>query len=437
MIRRRMKTTRRAFVVIVVLALGYGIVRAAGAEPAPPLPSQAPYVEQPGPQPGAPVDPAPAHPAPSPSATPSPATPCPGSTVISVPGAPFPDQICASAKPGQPVQGDQSPGKIAHDNTPPGDPDACNGFLDVGCQARHAVTGWFRDLVKSAMKPTFTLLGSTVLATPEMGSPDMARARDLWGTSQVIANTCFVLLITLAGVLLMTGTVLARELSIRDLLPRLLLAFLTANLSQVLVGYGISFANGLARAFLDAGRTRIDPKQAAQVMGDGIEATVNTGGIFLILIALVVVVLAVCVAFIYVARLAITMVLIAAAPLALMFHALPHTAGLAVLWWRAVTGMLAIQVCQSLVFVTALELLFSTDNTHNGAYFGVPTTRHDAIDLLLMICLLWVMIRIPSWVSRTIWRQAQPQMLTQLVRTFVVYKTAGAVINKVTPGGRK
>jgi len=148
--------------------------------------------------------------------------------------------------------------------------------------------------------------------------------------------------------------------------------------------------------------------------------------------------LALIVAFIYVARLAITMVLIAAAPLALMFHALPMTDGIARLWWRGITGMLAIQVCQSLVLVSALQVLFA-DTKDEGPFHGVPTTKQDLIDVLLVICLLWVMIRIPSWVARTIWRSAQPRMLGQLVRSFLVYRTVGAAfstVGRAVRGGR-
>lgn len=329
----------------------------------------------------------------------------------------------------------QAPGS-SHDNV--GTPRKKCGFADLACMAGDAVTGWFRDLVESASKPTFAFLSATVLGTPEIDSPEMKRARELWGTSQWIANTCFLLMVTITGILLMAGQSLPGELSPKELLPRLLLAFLASNLSLILIGHGISLANGLAKAFLTAGGNKIDPAQAGTVLGNGVEASINTVGTFFVLVALVAVALALIVAFIYVARLAITMVLIAAAPLALMFHALPMTDGIARLWWRGITGMLAIQVCQSLVLVSALQVLFA-DTKDDGPFHGVPTTEQDLIDVLLAICLLWVMIRIPSWVARTIWRSAQPRMLGQLVRSFLVYRTVGAAfgaVGRAVRGGR-
>ncbi|WP_329521833.1 hypothetical protein [Spirillospora sp. NBC_01491] len=296
--------------------------------------------------------------------------------------------------------------------------------------AKQAVNGWFAELVSSAAKPIFGLLRATVLGTPEIDSQDMARTRQLWGTSQTIANTCYVLVISVAGVLLMAGQSLpGGEMSPRQLLVRLVTAFLASNLSLIFIGYGIEFANGLAGAFLNSGAEKIDPSVVADAYVGYVTATLLPTQPFMAILGLGVVALALCVAFIYVVRIAITMVLIAAAPLALMFHALPVTDGLARLWWRAITGILAIQVCQSLVLVTAFQLMFSETKDTSNSYFGFPT-RNDITDLLLAICLLWVMVRIPSWVARTIWQPAQPRMLGQMLKSFLIYRGLGALMGK-------
>lgn len=359
----------------------------------------------------------------SPSAAPS---PCVSPTAVIGPGAPMPDVQCQNGTPAP-----TSPYQRARDNTRP---DAGCSPWDMGCVAKQAVTGWFRDLVASGMKPTLTLLGSTVLATPSLSSPSMRHVRSLWKSSLVIANTSLVLLLTVGGVVVMAGGIAApRGYSLAEIAPRLALGFLAANCSLILLGYAIGFANALSRALLHAGGQRIRPDQAAAVLTRGVEASINTGGIFLVLLALVVVILAACVAFIYIARLAITMVLIVAAPIALIFHTLPQTEGIARLWWRATGGVLAIQVAQSLVLVTTLRLLFTRHGSRgNGAFYGIPTSKGDLLDLLLMICLLYVLVRIPTWVARTIWTGGRPGMLTQLVKTLLIYRTVGAAINAIT-----
>jgi hypothetical protein len=310
--------------------------------------------------------------------------------------------------------------------------------MDMGCMAKQAVNGWFADLVTGAAKPIFHLLSQTVLGTPPVESGDMARARDLWGVSQTIANTCYVLLITVGGVLLMAGHSLpGGELTPGQLVARLVGAFAASNLSLVLIGYAITFANGLSGAFLEAGAEAIDPSRVAKSIAAYLVASLVPNQPFTIFIGLGVVVLALCVAFIYIIRIALTMVLIAAAPVALMFHALPVTDGLARLWWRSISGVLAIGVCQALILASAFRLLFSDikhpgDSGSSGNHFpGIASGT--GIDLLLALCLLWIMVRVPSWVARTIWRAAQPSALTGLVKSLILYRGLGALTRRRVP----
>ncbi|NEA28829.1 hypothetical protein [Actinomadura bangladeshensis] len=308
--------------------------------------------------------------------------------------------------------------------------------------AKQAVNGWFADLVTGAAKPVFEVLSQTALGTPPLDSPDMARAKDLWGVSQAIANTCYVLLVTVGGVLLIAGHSLpGSELTPGQLAARLVGAFAASNLSLVLIGYAITFANGLSGAFLKAGAEAIDPSRVAKAIAGYLVASVIPNQPFTIFIGLGVVVLALCVVFIYIIRIALTMVLIGAAPVALMFHALPVTDGLARLWWRSITGVLAIGVCQALILATAFRLLFS-DVDHPGGDSGdsnhfLGLASGMGIDLLLAACLLWIMVRVPSWAARTIWRAAQPSALTGLVKSLILYRGLGALMRHRVPAPRK
>ncbi|MER7544775.1 hypothetical protein ABTW95_17385 [Spirillospora sp. NPDC127506] len=309
--------------------------------------------------------------------------------------------------------------------------------------AKQAVNGWFADLVTGAAKPVFEVLSQTALGTPALDSPDMARAKDLWRVSQTIANTCYVLLVTAGGVLLIAGHSLpGSELTPGQLVVRLVGAFAASNLSLVLIGYAITFANGLSGAFLAAGAEAIDPGRVAKAIAGYLVASLVPNQPFTIFIGLGVVVLALCVVFIYIIRIALTMVLIAAAPVALMFHALPVTDGLARLWWRSIAGVLAIGVCQALILATAFRLLFS-DVDHPGGESGdsgghfLGLASGTGIDLLLALCLLWIMVRVPSWAARTIWRAAQPSALTGLVKSLILYRGLGALMRRRVPAPRK
>ncbi|WP_396446844.1 hypothetical protein [Actinomadura sp.] len=311
--------------------------------------------------------------------------------------------------------------------------------MDMGCLAKQAVNGWFADLVTSAAEPVCDLLAQTVLGTPPLDSPGMVRAKDLWGVSQTIANTCYVLIITAGGVLLIAGHSLpGSELTPGQLVARLVGAFAGSNLSLILIGYAITFANGLSGAFLSAGAEAMEPSRVAEAITAYLAASLVPNQPFTIFIGLGVVVLALCLAFIYIIRVALTMVLIAAAPVALMFHALPITDGLARLWWRSITGVLAIGVCQSLILATAFRLLFSdVDGQPGDSGGGFPGIASGAgIDLLLALCLLWIMVRVPSWVARTIWRAAQPSALTGMVKSLILYRGLGALTRRRVPTGK-
>jgi hypothetical protein len=110
--------------------------------------------------------------------------------------------------------------------------------------------------------------------------------------------------------------------------------------------------------------------------------------------------------------------LTAAAPLALACHALPHTEGLAYLWWRAITGVLGVQAAQALVMITALRVFFTSE----PVLFGHHQTK-ALFDLLLVVCLLYVLIRIPSWVSRMVFGSGQGPL-----RRLIRYKIAAKVL---------
>ena len=126
------------------------------------------------------------------------------------------------------------------------------GLFDIAGRVRQAVNGWFRDLVASALTPTLDLLGRTVLATPDVTAPG-GRARELWWVSAGIANTVFVVLVVVGGLLLVGHETVQTSYGIKEIAPRLVLGFLAANLSLVLAGRGIALANALSLALAGQG----------------------------------------------------------------------------------------------------------------------------------------------------------------------------------------
>jgi len=207
------------------------------------------------------------------------------------------------------------------------------GFFNVACQIGHAIDSWFADLVKTAVNPMFALLGESLLSTPQVGG--IGTVRSLWSGSLAIADTSYVLLVVVGGIMLMSYQTLQTSYAVKDIAPRLVVGFIAANLSLLLAGKAIQFADGISAALAGQG---LDPHAAGQILRNVIYRAVAEGSIFFILLAVFAVVLVVVLTVIYVARLMLTVLLIAMAPLALACHALPQTEGVARWWWRPSPG---------------------------------------------------------------------------------------------------
>jgi hypothetical protein len=298
------------------------------------------------------------------------------------------------------------------------------GVFDVPGQIRQAVTGWLTQVAASALDPVLGMLGCTVLATPKVTDQD--RVRQLWAHSAVIANTLFVLFVLAGGVLVMTRDTLQTRYGFKQVAPRIVVAFVAANTSLLLAGIGIDLANALSAGIAGQG---VDPAGVWTVLkailtgpgGQGLVA--GQPSIVLVLGAIVVAVLALAVLITYLVRIAVTVLLVVAAPFMLACHAHPTTEPVAFLWWRALAGCLAIQVAQTLTLLVAVQVFFD-----RGAVtaFGLPSMG-GLIDLMVAGCLLVILIRIPTWVTRMILHTSSRSRVAGIIRTVVIFRTLGAL----------
>jgi hypothetical protein len=276
-----------------------------------------------------------------------------------------------------------------------------------------AINGWFRDLVASSLGPLLDMVARTILATPDLTAAQ-SRARELWRVSAGIANTAFVLLVTVGGVLVMTHETLQTSYGVKEIAPRLVVAFGAANLSLLLAGQAIPVANALARALLGPG---VDPGHVQATLRTLALAPLDTSSGLLILVALVIAIMALALVATYVIRVALLIVLVAGAPLALACHALPKAEGLAYLWWRAFAGCFGVQLGQALVLAMAVRVFFEADRAN---VLGLAGSAH-LVDLIVVGCLLWMLLRIPVWVSRLVFGQ-RGSTLVRLAKSYFIYR---------------
>lgn len=356
-------------------------------------------------------------PSPGPQPAPTSTTPAPGTSGTASPGS--------SPQPPSPTRSSPPPPRPTAPPTPGPTPGKQCGAFEFGCQMSQAMTDYLRTLVREAIDPVFDVLGTSLLATPRMDQT--TRVRELWTGSRVVANTCVVLFVVVAGIIMMTTPTLQSAYTVKDVAPRLVAGVVLANVSLVLVGKAIGFANALSAALLAPG---VDVDDATKTIYDLLERNTLSGraGVFVLWVVVIALILALVLGVIYLFRLTLTVLLIAVAPLALACHCLPQTEGIARLWWRALAGLLAIQVAQALVFLTAMRVFFSTEWY---TVWGLHTGKGIA-DLWITVVLLYVLVRIPSWISRWIWRgglAGSPVTRTvQVVASALVFRRATAAL---------
>ncbi|WP_067790818.1 hypothetical protein [Nocardia amikacinitolerans] len=288
----------------------------------------------------------------------------------------------------------------------------------------NAIDGFFQRIVESALNPLLELLSETLLTTPEPGQiPEIGA---LWNQSWQIVTALYVLVVMAAGVLLMARETLQTQYSIRELAPRLVVGFVTGGLSMMIATAAIGFANALAGAVAGDG---VDSASAADALAE-LAGTPQSHGFFLLLhLALVVMLLVLLIS--YVIRVSITIVLIVAAPLALMCHALPGIDGVARWWWRSFVACLAIQVVQSLTLVTVLRVLLAPGGWH---LFGPDA--NEIADLTVALALMYVLIKTPFWLLSVLNIGQGRSFAGSIARGFLAYKTLGLLKGATSSSAR-
>jgi hypothetical protein len=286
------------------------------------------------------------------------------------------------------------------------------GFFDLPGKVRKAVNDWFRGLVDDALRPSLELVGKTLLATPHVVGDE--RIRQLWQVGADIANALLVIAALAAAAVAMTHESVQTRYSIKEVLPRLFVAAVLVNASLALSGQMIAFANVLSTGLM---ARSADAVEASERMATWVVAAVSRGGIFMIFLGLACAAVAIVLLVLYIVRAALIVLLVCAAPIMLLAHVLPQTEGLAHLWWRSMLAALSIQVAQALTLAVAVNVFFTSEG-HSA--LGLSATG-GLIDLLLALCLLWVLLKIPFWAKEAVF-SGRRSTITTTVRAYVVSK---------------
>lgn len=292
------------------------------------------------------------------------------------------------------------------------------GFFDIPGQIEKAINTWFGNLVKSALGPVLKLVSSVLLSSPDVSD---GRIAEVWTGTLVTANTLYVLFVLAGGVIVMSHETVQSRYSLKQIAPRLVVGVIASNASLWAIEQSVSLGNALSSAVLNRPVSAEGiGAQLTSMIVDKIFLPGGVGTLFMVLLGGAVAVLGLALLITCLIRAAVLIVLTVGAPLAFACHALPQTEGLAKLWWRGVFACLATQLGQALVLITCLQVFF---DPHADLIFGVPSGG-GLVDLLLCLCLFFVLIKIPIWATR-IALGRQPlggTMASGLLRNFLYYK---------------
>lgn len=290
--------------------------------------------------------------------------------------------------------------------------------FDLGGLVGGAINEWFAGLVKDALDPAMLLVGRTLLSTPQIAG--QASVRSYWQASLGVADALLVLLVIAGGVLVMSHETLQSRYTLKDVLPRLAVAAVAANLSLIVCEQMVSVANALASGLLGGG---VNPEQAGHTLQTLVLRAIESEGIFLVLVALVCAVLAVALIVVYLVRAACIIFLVGAAPVCLLAHGLPQTEGLAQLWWRLMLASLGVQVAQAVVLAGAVHVFFSQSGHSTLGVAG----NNNLVDLLVALCLLFVLFRIPFWAKDLALSGRHHSRSAGMAKGYVVFRVIAAL----------
>lgn len=277
------------------------------------------------------------------------------------------------------------------------------------------IIDWLSGFVEDAINTLWALLAATILTTPDVTALPQVQA--ITARAVVIVNTIYVLVIIAAGIAVMAQGSLQVRYGLGELAPRLVIGFVAANFSTPICREAITVANALTRALTGDTITATGSfTQLLRIVTGALHDDVQA--LLTVIIVLVIAVLVAALLILWIMRLVTLILLAGIGPLALACHGLPWTQGAATLWWRALLACLATVVAQALALHTGLSILL--DPGANLPALGLPHEPTATFNLFIVMCLLWMTVRIPGLVRRYVTGGARQRSVVGSILRFVI-----------------
>jgi len=281
-----------------------------------------------------------------------------------------------------------------------------------------AIVKWCAEVIVGGLNILWNLLAATIFVSPDVTVLPQVKA--VSSTSLAIVNTVYVLAILWMAILVMGRDAIQSRYGPGELIPRLVIGLIGANLAMPLCSQLIALANALTTALTSQDIASPESMQQMRtiVAGSLADPNGNDPASFLVmLIGLVIAVLVATLLVQWIVRLGVLIVAVGIAPIALALHGTPQTEPAAKLWWRTMLGTLGTVVIQAVALQTTLTTFLSPQA--NLPALGLPGDPGVVMNLLIVLCLLWAILKIPSMMRRYV-TKSSPSQAGTILRVMVI-----------------
>jgi len=297
------------------------------------------------------------------------------------------------------------------------------------------ILDWFAKTILGALNALWDLLSATVFVSPDV--TQLPQVTAFASTSLGIVNVCYVLAFLWMAILVMGRDTIQAKYGPGELIPRLIIGLIGANFAIPLCSTIIGLANAFTAALTSQNITA--PGSMQQLRATTISAIdgqtgANAVSFLLLLIGLLIAVLVGILVVQWIIRLGVLVVAVGIAPIALALHGTPQTEGAAKLWWRTILGTLGTVVIQAVALHTTLTI-FLNPNT-NLPVLGLLLPGGDpgaVMNLLIVVCLLWGVIKVPALMRRYI-TQTRPSAMGMILRVVLVQQLTRGISRAFSSG---
>lgn len=296
-----------------------------------------------------------------------------------------------------------------------------------------AIIKWLAGVIVGGLDILWDLLSATAFTTPDVTV--LAEVKSIASTSLVVVNTVYVLAILWMAILVMGRDTIQSRYGLGELIPRLVIGLIGANMAMPVCSQLIGLANAVTAALTSQDITSPGSmKQMQQLVAGslGDQSGNDPAGFLLVLIGLVIAVMVAVLLVQWIVRIGILIVAVGLAPIALALHGTPHTEPAAKLWWRTMLGALGTVLIQAVALHTTMTVFLSPKSDLPA--LGLPGNPGAVMKLLVVLCLLWSILKVPAMMRRYV-SKSSPSGVGTIVRVMLVQQLTRGLSRAVGRGG--